>query len=131
MTHAISPVVLVLAVVDRAGSEEGDTEDPRRALREAVERRDDAEALRLLAAGVDPARAVVWLSRAGDEEALAWLFANGAVIDGMGPDGIAATTLSLARRAGRLQSGYVYHYAFAMLIGVVILISWYLIVGRG
>jgi NADH-quinone oxidoreductase subunit L len=49
----------------------------------------------------------------------------------MGPDGIAATTLSLARRAGRLQSGYVYHYAFAMLIGVVILITWYLIAGQG
>ena len=36
------------------------------------------------------------------------------------------TRCSLARRASRLQSGYVYHYAFAMLIGVVLLISWYL-----
>jgi NADH-quinone oxidoreductase subunit L len=61
----------------------------------------------------------------------AWKIGDGAVIDGMGPDGIAATTLSLARRAGRLQSGYVYHYAFAMLIGVVILITWYLIVNLG
>jgi NADH-quinone oxidoreductase subunit L len=61
----------------------------------------------------------------------AWKIGDGAVIDGMGPDGIAATTLSLARRAGRLQSGYVYHYAFAMLIGVVILITWYLIAGQG
>jgi NADH-quinone oxidoreductase subunit L len=26
----------------------------------------------------------------------------------------------------RLQTGYVYHYAFAMLVGVVILVSWYL-----
>jgi NADH-quinone oxidoreductase subunit L len=60
-----------------------------------------------------------------------WKLGDGAVIDGMGPDGIAATTLSVARRAGRLQSGYVYHYAFAMLIGVVILITWYLIVNLG
>jgi NADH-quinone oxidoreductase subunit L len=31
----------------------------------------------------------------------------------------------LARRASALQSGYLYHYAFAMLIGVVVLITWY------
>jgi NADH-quinone oxidoreductase subunit L len=61
----------------------------------------------------------------------AWKIGDGAVIDGMGPDGIAATTLSLARRAGRQQSGYVYHYAYAMLIGVVILITWYLLTGQG
>jgi NADH-quinone oxidoreductase subunit L len=55
-----------------------------------------------------------------------WKSGDGAIIDGVGPDGIAAATLRLARRAGRLQSGYVYHYAFAMLIGVVALLTWYL-----
>jgi NADH-quinone oxidoreductase subunit L len=55
-----------------------------------------------------------------------WKAGDGTVIDGVGPDGVAAATESLARRAGRLQTGYVYHYAFAMLIGVVLLISWYL-----
>jgi NADH-quinone oxidoreductase subunit L len=55
-----------------------------------------------------------------------WKSGDGAVIDGIGPDGLAAVTLQLARRAGRLQSGYVYHYAFAMLIGVAALVSWYL-----
>jgi NADH-quinone oxidoreductase subunit L len=55
-----------------------------------------------------------------------WKIGDGAIIDGLGPDGIASLTRSLARRAGQLQSGYVYHYAFAMLIGVVLLISWYL-----
>ena len=55
-----------------------------------------------------------------------WRAGDGALIDGVGPDGVAAATLELARRASRLQSGYVYHYAFAMLIGVVILVSWYL-----
>jgi NADH-quinone oxidoreductase subunit L len=57
-----------------------------------------------------------------------WRAGDGAVIDGVGPDGLAAATQSLAQRASRLQSGYVYHYAFAMLIGVVLLISWYLFV---
>jgi NADH-quinone oxidoreductase subunit L len=55
-----------------------------------------------------------------------WKAGDGAVIDGVGPDGVSAVTLDMARRAGRLQTGYVYHYAFAMLIGVVLLISWYL-----
>ena len=54
-----------------------------------------------------------------------WKTGDEALIDGVGPDGIAATTLRFARRASALQSGYLYHYAFAMLIGVVVLISWY------
>ena len=48
------------------------------------------------------------------------------MIDGVGPDGIAAATLRITRGAVRLQSGYIFHYAFAMLIGVLILVSWYL-----
>ena len=59
-----------------------------------------------------------------------WKAGDGDLIDGVGPDGIAAATVDLAKRAGRLQTGYVYHYAFAMLIGVVAFITWYLY-GRG
>ena len=33
------------------------------------------------------------------------------------------------RLAGRAQSGYLFHYAFAMVIGIVILISWMTISG--
>ncbi len=55
-----------------------------------------------------------------------WKVGDGTLIDGIGPDGIAATTLNIARRAAALQSGYLYHYAFAMLIGVVVLITYYL-----
>ncbi|QEX17135.1 NADH:ubiquinone oxidoreductase subunit L [Hypericibacter terrae] len=57
-----------------------------------------------------------------------WKQGDGALIDGLGPDGVSAVTRNLARRAGRLQSGYVYHYAFVMLIGVVLFITWYLFV---
>jgi NADH-quinone oxidoreductase subunit L len=60
-----------------------------------------------------------------------WKGGDGAVIDGLGPDGIAARTQGLARRASLLQTGYVYHYAFAMLIGVVLLVSWYLLARPG
>ncbi len=55
-----------------------------------------------------------------------WKGGDGALIDGLGPDGFAATTILIARRAARLQSGYLYHYAFAMLIGVVLMVSWYM-----
>jgi NADH-quinone oxidoreductase subunit L len=55
-----------------------------------------------------------------------WKTGDGMIIDGFGPDGIAAATRELAREASRLQTGYVYHYAFAMLIGVVALVTWYL-----
>ena len=52
---------------------------------------------------------------------------DGAIIDGVGPDGVAAATRDVAFRAAGLQTGYVYHYAFAMVIGVVLLVGWYLL----
>ena len=32
----------------------------------------------------------------------------------------------MTRNVVRLQSGYLYHYAFAMLIGVAALITWFM-----
>ena len=52
-----------------------------------------------------------------------WKGGDGAVIDGVGPDGIAAATIDIARRTVRLQTGYVYQYAFAMLIGLVAIVT--------
>lgn len=49
-------------------------------------------------------------------------------IDRFGPNGITSASLGIARLARRLQTGYVYHYAFAMLVGIVALTSWLLIV---
>jgi len=60
-----------------------------------------------------------------------WKSGDGAIIDGVGPDGLADLTQKVARRASALQSGYVYHYAFAMLIGVVLFITAYLYVQVG
>jgi NADH-quinone oxidoreductase subunit L len=56
-----------------------------------------------------------------------WKKGDGAVIDGFGPDGVSSRTRDLAVWASRLQTGYLYHYAFAMLIGVVALVTWYLV----
>jgi len=55
-----------------------------------------------------------------------WKTGDGDLIDGIGPDGISAVVRNLARRAGAIQTGYLYHYALAMLAGVVVLVTWYL-----
>jgi NADH-quinone oxidoreductase subunit L len=55
-----------------------------------------------------------------------WKWGDGTVINGLGPDGVATTTRELAREASRLQTGYVYHYAFVMLIGLAAFVTWFL-----
>jgi NADH-quinone oxidoreductase subunit L len=35
----------------------------------------------------------------------------------------------LTRYAGRMQSGYLFHYAFVMLIGISFLITWFAVTG--
>ncbi len=64
---------------------------------------------------VRPAR---WL---GD---LLWKGGDKAIIDGLGPDGVSAVSYAVGRGAGRVQTGYVYHYAFVMLLGVAGLLSY-------
>ncbi|SJZ55722.1 NADH-quinone oxidoreductase subunit L [Consotaella salsifontis] len=58
-----------------------------------------------------------------------WKTGDGTVIDGLGPDGVSARVVDIAGRVIRLQSGYIYHYAFAMLIGVVLLVTWMTVAG--
>ena len=47
-----------------------------------------------------------------------WLFFDKKIIDGFGPDGISSLVISISRNVSKIQTGYVYHYAFAMLIGL-------------
>ncbi|MFN3888894.1 MAG: NADH-quinone oxidoreductase subunit L [Beijerinckiaceae bacterium] len=68
-------------------------------------------------------RPAFWIGR------LFWKGGDGKIIDGLGPDGVSARVLDAAGRAAKLQTGFVYHYAFAMLIGVAALITWYLLGG--
>ena len=56
---------------------------------------------------------------------LLWQRGDKDTIDGYGPDGLTALVLRISQLSSRLQSGYVYHYAFAMMIGIVVLLSWY------
>jgi NADH-quinone oxidoreductase subunit L len=58
-----------------------------------------------------------------------WKYGDGWLIDGFGPDGVSARVLDVTRNVVRLQTGYLYHYAFAMLIGVAALITWFMFAG--
>jgi NADH-quinone oxidoreductase subunit L len=68
-------------------------------------------------------RPTLWLGR------LFWKGGDGFVIDGFGPDGVSARVLDVTRNVVRLQTGYLYHYAFAMLIGVAAFITWFMFAG--
>ncbi len=53
-----------------------------------------------------------------------WKTGDGAIIDGFGPDGVSARVVDVTDRVVKLQTGFVYHYAFAMLLGVAALVTW-------
>jgi NADH-quinone oxidoreductase subunit L len=53
-----------------------------------------------------------------------WKQGDMRVIDGYGPNGIAARVQDITGRVIRLQTGYLYHYAFVMLIGIAALVTW-------
>ncbi len=46
-----------------------------------------------------------------------WKFFDVKVIDGFGPDGISAIIKKISIKANKFQSGYIYQYAFVMLLG--------------
>ncbi|MGN6311614.1 MAG: NADH-quinone oxidoreductase subunit L [Xanthobacteraceae bacterium] len=55
-----------------------------------------------------------------------WKKGDGFIIDGFGPNGVAARVLDVTRGVVRIQTGYLYHYAFVMLIGAAGLITWFM-----
>ncbi|HDR27813.1 NADH-quinone oxidoreductase subunit L [Rhodovulum sp.] len=58
-----------------------------------------------------------------------WKGGDGSVIDGA-VNGVSMGIVPFFTRvAGRLQSGYLYHYAFAMVIGIALLITWMMLTG--
>ena len=54
-------------------------------------------------------------------------FGDKRVIDGLGPDGISLRVMDIAKQVSRIQTGYIYHYAFAMLIGLMLFITYFFV----
>jgi NADH-quinone oxidoreductase subunit L len=55
-----------------------------------------------------------------------WRVGDVAVIDGFFVNGSARLVGWCSAIVRHLQTGYVYHYAFAMILGLLVLMSWYL-----
>jgi NADH-quinone oxidoreductase subunit L len=58
---------------------------------------------------------------------LFWKAGDRVLIDGLVVNGSAKTVAVLAGVVRRVQSGYLYHYAFAMVIGLAALIGWFVV----
>ena len=56
-----------------------------------------------------------------------WKIGDGTIIDGLGPDGLAKLIKSVSDKAVQFQSGFLYHYAFVILIGLSILLTYMMI----
>lgn len=56
-----------------------------------------------------------------------WNIGDVLIIDGMGPNGAALVSRKFAIILSRAQTGFVYSYAFVMLLGMIGLIGWFLI----
>jgi NADH-quinone oxidoreductase subunit L len=57
-----------------------------------------------------------------------WQRGDVKTIDAYGPDGIAKVVKNLSDRASSVQSGYLYHYATVILIGVILIVSFLIII---
>jgi NADH-quinone oxidoreductase subunit L len=58
-----------------------------------------------------------------------WKGGDAAVIDGVLIDGSASLVRRIASGVRRVQSGYLYHYAFAMILGLILLLGGYWLIG--
>lgn len=68
-------------------------------------------------------RPVRWLGR------IFWKGGDGAIIDGLGPDGVSRVVIQATGRFVKVQTGFLYHYAFVMLLGIAGFVSWFLMSG--
>jgi NADH-quinone oxidoreductase subunit L len=57
-----------------------------------------------------------------------WQRGDVKTIDAYGPDGVAKVVKNLSDRASSVQSGYLYHYATVILIGVILIVSFLIII---
>ena len=56
-----------------------------------------------------------------------WKFFDLKIIDGFGPDGISSLIKKFSVKANKFQSGYIYQYAFVMLIGFSALLTFLIV----
>ena len=60
--------------------------------------------------------------------ALFWKKGDVGIIDRFGPDGISKLVKIVSDKAGKFQTGFIYDYAFVMLIGLSILLTYLILI---
>lgn len=53
-----------------------------------------------------------------------WKRGDGQMIDGLGPNGVALVSQKISGVLSKFQTGFVFQYAFMMMIGLVLLVTW-------
>lgn len=53
-----------------------------------------------------------------------WKRGDGQIIDGLGPNGVANVSQKISGLLSRFQTGFVFQYAFMMMIGVIAIVTW-------
>ncbi len=76
--------------------------------------------------GFDDFNDLVFVAGARAVGRVLWKVGDVALIDGLMVNGTARVIAWTSRIARRMQSGYIYHYAFAMIIGLVVLMTIFL-----
>lgn len=56
-----------------------------------------------------------------------WSTGDKNIIDKFGPDGSGLASMKTGKFFGKLQSGFIYHYAFVMMISVIGFVTWFFI----
>jgi NADH-quinone oxidoreductase subunit L len=55
---------------------------------------------------------------------LFWKNGDGQIIDGLGPNGVAMVSQKISGLLSKFQTGFVFQYAFMMMIGVIAIVTW-------
>ena len=66
----------------------------------------------------------IFVSTAKNIGSFFWKKGDIGIIDRFGPDGISKLVKIISNKAGRLQTGFIYDYAFVMLLGLSILLTY-------
>ena len=53
-----------------------------------------------------------------------WKRGDGQIIDGLGPNGVALVSQKISGLLSKFQTGFVFQYAFMMMIGVIAIVTW-------
>jgi NADH-quinone oxidoreductase subunit L len=53
-----------------------------------------------------------------------WKRGDGQMIDGLGPNGIALVSQKISGALSKFQTGFVFQYAFMMMIGLMLIVTW-------